>query len=152
MLSWARGMRIVFPKMVIALFCMRAVEHRVHWTFALSALEMELLAQLVCLTNVRIVMARANASNANRSTAHRQRSNMLAQLEHMKKWALQDQSALSKEQLCQSFAAMCDDAIREITAAEQGVQSDGARCSCATPQISTLVNPGICYLCKLPRQ
>jgi len=47
---------------------------------------------------------------------------MLEQLEHMKKWALQNQDSLTKEQLCQSFAAMCDDAITEFLAAQPGVQ------------------------------
>lgn len=39
---------------------------------------------------------------------------MLEQLEHMKRWAQQDQSALTKEQLCKGFVQMCDDALREL--------------------------------------
>jgi len=54
-----------------------------------------------------------------------------AQLEHMKRWAQQDQSALTKDKLVQSFAAMCEDALRET---EQPASNEAPRtclnCGC----------------------
>lgn len=47
---------------------------------------------------------------------------MIEQIEHIKKFALQDNSALSVKQLGEAIARMCDDAIRE--AVEHSVQSD----------------------------
>jgi hypothetical protein len=40
---------------------------------------------------------------------------ILEQLNHMRAWTLQDQSALTKEQLCRGFLQMIDDAL-EIAA------------------------------------
>lgn len=42
--------------------------------------------------------------------------------------------------------------LEDELAAQQGVQADGAKCACPEPQISTLVNPGFCIICKLPRR
>jgi len=53
---------------------------------------------------------------------------MLKQLEHMKKWALQNQDVLTKKQIRKAFVSMCDDAIAEFEAAQQGVQSDLLPC------------------------
>ena len=45
-----------------------------------------------------------------------------------------------------------DEALLIISALQQSVQADGAKCACPEPQISTLVNPGFCIICKLPRR
>ncbi len=44
------------------------------------------------------------------------------------------------------------EALLDYIAAQQSVQADGAKCACPEPQISTLVNPGFCIICKLPRR
>jgi len=49
---------------------------------------------------------------------------MFEQLEHMKLWAMQNQDALTKEQICRAFVAMCDDAIAELAAAQPGHEAD----------------------------
>lgn len=49
---------------------------------------------------------------------------MLEQLEHMKLWAMQNQDALTKEQVCRAFVGMCDDAIAELAATQQLHQAD----------------------------
>ena len=64
MLSWARGMQIVFPNVVIVLSCMRAVEHRVHWTGLQSAAKLIIFMLMVSAPSV--VLLNRPASNANR--------------------------------------------------------------------------------------
>ena len=51
---------------------------------------------------------------------------MIKQIEHIKKFALQDNSALSVQQLGEAIARMCDDAIRE--AVEQKRAPDELAC------------------------
>lgn len=43
-------------------------------------------------------------------------------------------------------------ALQAEYAAQQMRAADGAKCACPEPQISTLVNPGFCIICKLPRR
>ena len=50
---------------------------------------------------------------------------MIEQIEHIKKFALQDNSALTVKQFGEAIARMCDDAIRE--AVEHSVQADVAK-------------------------
>ncbi len=58
---------------------------------------------------------------------------------------------ISAGRACDQYIAL-KARIAQLEAAEQSVQSDGAKCACPEPQISTLVNPGFCIICKLPRR
>lgn len=51
---------------------------------------------------------------------------MIEQIEHIKKFALQDNSALTVKQFGEAIARMCDDAIRE--AVEHSVQRTVEAC------------------------
>jgi hypothetical protein len=52
----------------------------------------------------------------------------LEQLEHMKRWSLQNQDALTEEQLCKAFVSMCDDAIAKLESAQQERAADCFYC------------------------
>lgn len=75
---------------------------------------------------------------------------MLKQLQHMKEWSLQNQDALTKEQLCKEFAAMCDDAIAEYNAAQPSVQTDEATCPANHSAEESQASSGYCAVCGKP--
>ena len=59
---------------------------------------------------------------------------MREQIEYIKKWALQDNECLSKDQILKSIAQMCDDALQEPSDGEP----DGDICPYCGDKIRTV--------------
>lgn len=75
---------------------------------------------------------------------------MIEQVEHIKKFALQDNSALTVKQFGEAIARMCDDAIRE--AVEQPLAPDGETHLCGGKYYTDKVLGEVCCRCQAPRR
>ena len=72
---------------------------------------------------------------------------MKSNFEYIKKWVLQDQTGISKQQIIDGVVNLCNDALAEIESAQLAGEAVSAYCVCENEKYHGMDRHGCCRAC-----